>query len=66
MKQKYEITDRAGPYVAGIRVAGLVADSDGKKRLDLTEAEAHFDLHTGALSLPQPTPTPVRKAESKG
>lgn len=59
----YVITDRAGPYVAGMRVAGIPADADNMRRVSLPPDMAEFDLGTGALAEDQqeaPAPKPDR------
>jgi hypothetical protein len=58
----YTLTDRSGPYVAGIRVAGLTPSSDGKLRIELSDDQALFDLNTGAIELEVKAKPPVVKA----
>lgn len=47
----YLITDRAGPYVAGMRVAGIEPGNDGRRRIDLCDASALYELQIGSIAI---------------
>lgn len=52
----YIITERAGPYVAGRRVGAIEPGTDGKRRVELSEACAAFDVASGAIEPEPATP----------
>ncbi|MEZ5878980.1 MAG: hypothetical protein R3D43_15195 [Tepidamorphaceae bacterium] len=57
----YNITDKAGPYVAGQRVTG-------KKTIKLTEEQARYELLAGSITDPakeKEAKTTARKTGSK-
>lgn len=57
-KKPYRVTDAAGPYVAGRKVAvGAI--------LDLTSAQAEYELQRGVIT-PQSTVAPLRTPEDGG
>ncbi len=57
---EYQITDKAGPYVAGRRNTGT-----GTKMF-LTPREAEHDLRTGALIKAAPTEVPPVAQSGRG
>lgn len=57
-QKEYEVTERAGPRVAGQVVAG-------RKSLMLTDAEAEYDLREGAI-VPKGRTLPKGLAENPG
>jgi len=58
----YRITERAGPFVAGVRVTGIAPGPDGLRRVELSDAAAQFDLVTGAIEEDRPAARTKRPA----
>lgn len=57
-KQTYEVTEKAGLFVAGKRSPGA------GKTIELTEEQAHFALAAGELRLPGQKPAEEAEKET--
>lgn len=58
-KTPFEVTEKAGLFVAGVRSPGV------GKTVDLTEDQAHYALIAGELVRSVAKAAPTRKTESK-
>ena len=70
MKKPYRVTENAGYYVAGQKIPS-VQDADGNRKpkaghvVQLTEAEAKYELLQGSIELADESATPAPLAPAK-